>query len=206
MKNTYCMGKRPFLYLYHTTWGRPPYWFSTNVYLRGRLLLTTARRLSAYMSSRALATTTTSSFFAYMNKKAKQKCLSVNSVVVAVKIYFTLYSSQFCAEVTLVSCRMSLSVSSSLSDAYATNWVRIRPIYAYSLICHVTETENHWRSWLITADIQPSGRQCGIGGDLTCTGSELVTSSNRAGRSDVLGNSLYRARLDTQRACIGGGK
>ena len=34
------------------------YWLSTNVYLRGRLRLTTARRLSAYMSSRALATTT----------------------------------------------------------------------------------------------------------------------------------------------------
>jgi len=36
---------------------------STNVYLRGRLRLTTARRLSAYMSSRALAMTTTSSSF-----------------------------------------------------------------------------------------------------------------------------------------------
>jgi len=33
-----------------------------NVYLRGRLRLTTEKRLSAYMSSRALATTTTSSF------------------------------------------------------------------------------------------------------------------------------------------------
>ena len=32
------------------------------LYLRGRLRLTTARRLSAYMSSRALATTTTSYF------------------------------------------------------------------------------------------------------------------------------------------------
>jgi len=33
------------------------------IYLQGRLRLTTARRLSAYMSSRVLATTTTSSFF-----------------------------------------------------------------------------------------------------------------------------------------------
>jgi len=32
-----------------------------NVYLRGRLRLTTTRQLSAYTSSRALATTTTSS-------------------------------------------------------------------------------------------------------------------------------------------------
>jgi len=35
--------------------------FEKFLYLRGRLRLTTARRLSAYMSSRALATTTTSS-------------------------------------------------------------------------------------------------------------------------------------------------
>jgi len=51
------------LLYYDTTWGRPPYWLSTNVCLRGRLQLTTARRLSAYMQSRALATTTGSSFF-----------------------------------------------------------------------------------------------------------------------------------------------
>ena len=61
------MVKYPFwvqkiITLYDTTWGWPPYRLSTNVYyLRGRLRLTTARRLSAYMSSRALATTTTSS-------------------------------------------------------------------------------------------------------------------------------------------------
>jgi len=36
--------------------------FDKCLYLRGRLRLTTARRLSAYMSSRALATTTTSSY------------------------------------------------------------------------------------------------------------------------------------------------
>jgi len=35
--------------------------FEKCLYLRGRLQLTTARRLSAYMSLRALATTTTSS-------------------------------------------------------------------------------------------------------------------------------------------------
>ena len=34
--------------------------FDKCLYLRGRLRLTTARRLSAYMSSRALATTTSS--------------------------------------------------------------------------------------------------------------------------------------------------
>ena len=49
--------------LYDTTWGQPLYWFSTNVYIRDRLRLTTARRLSAYMSSRALATTTASSLY-----------------------------------------------------------------------------------------------------------------------------------------------
>ena len=37
--------------------------FDKCLYLRGRLRLTTTRRLSAYMSSRALATTTTSSLF-----------------------------------------------------------------------------------------------------------------------------------------------
>jgi len=37
--------------------------FAKSLYLRGRQRLTTARRLSAYMSSRALATTTTSSYF-----------------------------------------------------------------------------------------------------------------------------------------------
>jgi len=43
------------------TWRRSPYWLSRNVYnLRGRVRLTTTRRLSAYMSSRVLATTTTS--------------------------------------------------------------------------------------------------------------------------------------------------
>ena len=36
--------------------------FNKCLYLRGRLRLTTARRLSAYMSSRALAMTTASSF------------------------------------------------------------------------------------------------------------------------------------------------
>ena len=36
--------------------------FRQSLYLRGRLRLTTARRLSAYISSRALATTTTSSY------------------------------------------------------------------------------------------------------------------------------------------------
>ena len=49
--------------LYDTTWGAPPYWFSTKrPYLRGRLRQTTARRLSAYMLSRALVTNTASSF------------------------------------------------------------------------------------------------------------------------------------------------
>jgi len=47
---------------YDTTKGRPPHWLSTCLYLRGRLRLTTARWFSAYMWSRALATTTTSSF------------------------------------------------------------------------------------------------------------------------------------------------
>ena len=37
--------------------------FDKCLYLRGRLRLTNARRLSAYMSSRALATTTTSSYY-----------------------------------------------------------------------------------------------------------------------------------------------
>jgi len=36
--------------------------FDKSLYLRGRLQLTTARRLSAYMSSRALATNTTPSY------------------------------------------------------------------------------------------------------------------------------------------------
>jgi len=37
--------------------------FNKCLYLRGRLRLTTARRLAAYMSSRALVTTTTYSYF-----------------------------------------------------------------------------------------------------------------------------------------------
>ena len=40
--------------------------FDKCLYLRGRLRLTTARRLSAYMSSRALVTTTVSSFLCYV--------------------------------------------------------------------------------------------------------------------------------------------
>jgi len=39
--------------------------FEKCLYLRGKLRLTTARRLSAYMSSRALAMTTTSSYYYY---------------------------------------------------------------------------------------------------------------------------------------------
>jgi len=39
--------------------------FDKCLYLRGRLQLTTARLFSAYMSSRALATTTTSSFILF---------------------------------------------------------------------------------------------------------------------------------------------
>jgi len=62
--------------LYDTSWGRLPYWFSINVHLRGRLRPITARRLSAYMSSRALATTTTSSSYynAACNIFIKNKC------------------------------------------------------------------------------------------------------------------------------------
>ena len=40
--------------------------FDKCLYLRGRLRLTTARRLSAYMSSRALVMTTVSSFLCYV--------------------------------------------------------------------------------------------------------------------------------------------
>ena len=61
--------------LYDTSWGRLPYWFSINVYLRGRLRLTTARRLSAYMSSRALATTTTSSYFMFLIFPARRPAM-----------------------------------------------------------------------------------------------------------------------------------
>jgi len=39
--------------------------FDKCLYLRGRLRLTTASRLSAYMSSRALATTTAFSYYYY---------------------------------------------------------------------------------------------------------------------------------------------
>jgi len=42
--------------------------FDKCIYLRAGLRLTTARRLSAYMSSRALATTTTSSYCYFLNK------------------------------------------------------------------------------------------------------------------------------------------
>jgi len=50
--------------LYDTTWGRPAAILTLDKCLSpGRLRLTTTRRLSSYMSSRALATTTSSSLY-----------------------------------------------------------------------------------------------------------------------------------------------
>ena len=51
--------------------------FDKCLYLRGRLRLTSARRRSAYMSSRALATTTASSFIYFV------KLFSISFVFIA---------------------------------------------------------------------------------------------------------------------------
>jgi len=60
--------------------------FDKCLYLRGRLRLTTARRLSAYMSSRALATNTASSLLlnSYDGNDAKQRVF-LGRLLVALK-------------------------------------------------------------------------------------------------------------------------
>jgi len=56
--------------------------FDKCLYFRGRLWITTARRLSAYMSSRALATTTTSSsifnWLRVINTAGRPKCCRIS--------------------------------------------------------------------------------------------------------------------------------
>ena len=71
--------------------------FDKSLYLRGRLRLTTARRLSAYMSSRALVTTTASSlccfFCVYIGTHTHTH--TDNVVIIIIRDYFYYYYSYY---------------------------------------------------------------------------------------------------------------
>ena len=71
--------------------------FDKCLYLRGRLRLTTARRLSAYMSSRALATTTATSYFVHFVTSAEQNSTCV--VLIKLKNWLVLL---YCVNNTII--------------------------------------------------------------------------------------------------------